>query len=109
IIFKHSIHLTDVVEKYEVLSDDTIKQYEFVFEDFGIGMPSKAGEGERFVSEDGKYYIKDMNRIFPSMNIRNGKAVSEHRLVWGGNEEHCIFFNDYFEPGASFTIKINKL
>src|SRR5690625_3855892 len=50
IIFTHSIHLTDVVEKYEVQADLTIKQYEMVFEEFGIGMPSNAKEGETLVS-----------------------------------------------------------
>lgn len=109
VIFTHSIHLTDVVEKYQVLPDKDIKQYEFVFEEYGIGMPSNAGEGERFVSEDGKYYIKDMNLIFPSINIRNGKTVSEHRLAWGPHEEHRVFFNDYFEPGESLTMKVSKL
>lgn len=109
IIFTHSIHLTDVVEKYKVLQDHTIQEYEFVFEQFGIGMPSDAGEGERFVVKDGKYHIKDMNLTFPSMNIRNGKVVSEHRLVWGKEDEHLVYFNEYFDPGAWFTVKIDKL
>src|SRR5690625_1044123 len=33
IIFKHSIHLTDVVEKYEVMDNDMIKQTEIVYEE----------------------------------------------------------------------------
>jgi len=109
IIFTHSIHLTDVVEKYIVLDNHQIKQYEFVYEEFGIGMPSNAGEGEEFVYEDGKYHIKNMNNIFPELKIRNGKAVSEHRLVWGEDEEYMTWFNDYFEPGAWFTVQIDKL
>lgn len=109
IVFTHSIHLTDVVEKYEVLDDLTIKQYEIVFEEFGIGMPSGANEGETFVQEDGKYYIKNMNLIFPSINIRNGKVVSKHRLVWGKYAEHLVHFNDYLEPGARYTMKIDRL
>lgn len=108
-IYTHSIHLTDVVEKYEVLDDFTIKGYEIVFEEFGIGMPSNAGEGERFVIEDGKYHIKDMNSIFPYINIRNGRVVSEHRLVWGKYDEHLVNFNDYFEPGEYLRMKIDRL
>jgi len=109
IIFKHSIHLTDVVEKYEVMDNDMIKQTEIVYEEFGIGMPSNAQEGETFVYEDGKYHIKDLNNIFHSMNVRNGKTVSETRLVWGIQGEHLVWFNDYFKPGAWFTLKIEKL
>lgn len=112
IIFKHSIHLTDVVEKYRLMDDHNIKQYEIVYEHFGIGMPSNAGRGETFVYENGKYYIKDLDNLFASMNIRNGKTVSEHRLVWGppdDEERFIVWFNDYFEPGAWFTVKSNKL
>src|SRR5699024_6279185 len=103
IIFKHSIHLTDVMDNYD------IKQNEIVYEEFGIGMPSNAEEGETFVYEDGKYHIKDLDNIFPSMNVRNGKTVSETRLAWGNQSEHMVWFNDYFKPGAWFTLKIEKL
>lgn len=109
IIWTHSIHLTDVVEKYKVMKDHEIKQYEIVYEHFGIGMPSNAGEGESFVFEDGKYHIKGIDTIFPTMKIRNGKTVSKHRLVWGTNDENMVKFNDYFEPGAWFTIKVDHL
>src|SRR5699024_6489267 len=83
IIFTHSIHLTDVVEIYEVTADHRMKQSEIIFEQFGIGMPSNAEEGETFVYEDGKYHIQHMNHRFTSLNIRNGKTVSNHRLIWG--------------------------
>ncbi|MEI3607280.1 DUF1850 domain-containing protein [Pseudogracilibacillus sp. SE30717A] len=110
IIFTHSIHLTDVVEKYIITKDNKIKQYEFIFEEFGIGMPSNAETDEEFVYEDGKYHIKNMNNIFSSMKIRNGKTVSEHRLVWEKNGiKHQVYFNNYFEPGDWFTVKIEKI
>ncbi|WP_085993950.1 DUF1850 domain-containing protein [Oceanobacillus senegalensis] len=112
IIFKHSIHLKDVVEKYKVTDDLQIKQYEFVYEEFGIGMPSNAQEGESFVYEDGKYHIRDIDRIFPFINVRNGKTVSKNRLVWGtedSEEEHMVWFNEYFKPGAWFTIKVERI
>ena len=107
IVFKHSIHLTDVTEKYRVTKDLQIEQYEFVYEHFAIGMPANAAEGEEFVYEDGKYYIKNMSRAFPSLNIRNGKTVSEQRLLWG--DDQMVWFNEYFEPGAWFTVKVTKL
>ncbi|MEN2767170.1 DUF1850 domain-containing protein [Ornithinibacillus xuwenensis] len=109
IIFTHSIHLTDVTEIYEVLSDQSIKQNEIIYEHYGIGMPANDTEGGTFVYEDGKYHIKDMNRIFPYINLRNGKTVPRHRLVWGERAEHMVWFNDYFQPGARFTIRVDKL
>lgn len=107
-IFKHSIHLTDVVEKYEINADLQIKQYEIVFEEFGIGMPSYAKAEEVFEYNDGKYHIKQLNNLFEVIKIRNGKTVSENRLVWKDNQ-HEVYFNDYFDPGAWFTVKVEKL
>ena len=111
IIFTHSIHLTDVVEKYKITENLQIEQYEFVYEEFRIGMPSNAEEGEFFVYEDGKYHIKNMNNVFESLQIRNGKTVSKHRLVWGTKDDeqkHMVWFNDYFEPGEWYTLKVER-
>src|SRR5699024_8890129 len=111
IIFTHSIHLTDVVEKYEITNNNDILQDEIVYEEFGIGMPSNAEEGQDFEYEDGKYHIKNLNNVFPEMNIRNGKTVSEHRLLWGDADDmqHKVLFNDFFEPGGWFKVKYTKL
>ncbi|MGJ9458291.1 DUF1850 domain-containing protein [Oceanobacillus sp. CF4.6] len=117
LIFTHSIHLTDVVEKYEVTDKYHMKQYEIVYEEFGIGMPSNAQKGETFIYEDGKYHIKDLDNYFSTMKVRNGKTVSENRLAWEttssnintSREKHEVWFNDYFEPGAWYTVKIEKL
>lgn len=111
ITFVHSIHLTDVVEKYVITDEGNIKQYEMIFEQFGIGMPSTIEEGEEMVFEDGKYHIRNMNNIFESFNIRNGKTVSKHRLSWKGSDDelYTVFFNDYFEPGNWYKVKVEKL
>lgn len=110
IIFVHSIHLTDVTEKYELTKDKQIKQSEMIFSDFGIGMPYEVKEHEEIFYEDGFYHLINMDNRFDSMKIRNGKTVSKHRFVWNeGTKEHRIKFNDYFEPGAWFTVKHDKL
>ncbi len=110
IIFVHSIHLTDVTEKYEITQDKQIKQSQMIFSDFGIGMPYEVKEHEEIFYEDGFYHLTKMDNRFDSMKIRNGKTVSEHRFVWKKNDEkHMVEFNDYFEPGAWFTVKSDKL
>lgn len=112
IIFTHSIHLTDVVEKYHITDESTIMQDVIIFESFGIGMPSNAEEGQVFEYKDGKYHISNLNNEFESMNIRNGKTVSEHRLRWieqDSDVEKKVWFNDYFEPGAWFTVQMDRL
>lgn len=110
ITFTHSIHLTDVIEIYSITDDLQIRQKEIIYEEFGIGMPANAEAGQVFVYENGKYAIKQIQTIFPSMNIRNGKTVSEHRLSWeeeGGKKQ--VRFNDYFKPGDWFTVKVERI
>lgn len=109
VIWKHSIHLTDVVEKYKLQDNDHIKQYEIVYEHFGIGMPSYALQGEKFTYKNGKYHISNLNNVFPEISIRNGRTVSKHRLVWGEKGEHMIWFNQYFQPGAVYKMRAKKL
>src|SRR5690625_5919065 len=80
------------------------------FSDLGIGITYEVKEHEEIFYEDGFYHLINMDNRFDSMKIRNGKTVSKHRFVWNeGNEEHMIKFNDYFEPGAWFTVKNAKL
>ena len=111
IIFVHSIHLTDVTEKYEITEDNQIKQYEMIFSDFGIGMPSEVKAHEEIYYEDGFYHIIHMNNVFDSLQLRNGKTVSEHRFVWNDQDgkQQTVYLNDYMEPGALFTLKVDTL
>lgn len=109
IIFVHSIHLTDVTEKYEIMDNGKIKQYEMIFSQFGIGMPSEVEEEEEIYYEDGFYHLTNMNNIFDSLHIRNGKTVSEHRFVWKDSREHQVYLNEFMDPGAFFELKVKKL
>lgn len=111
IIFVHSIHLKDVTEKYVMTKNNQIKQYEMIFSDFGIGMPYEVKDHEEIYYEDGFYHVTNMDNRFDQMKIRNGKTVSEHRFIWKTKNgvEQKINFNDYFEPGAWFTVRSDEL
>lgn len=111
LVFSHSIHRTDVTEKYTVTTDMEIEQYEIMYEQFGIGMPSNAGEGETFTYEDGVYHIKDLNNRFDEIKLRNGKTVSENRLGWEADSGglKMVWLNDYFAPGALLTLRVEKM
>lgn len=111
IIFTHSIYLKDVTEKYEITTNKKIKQYEMIFSDFGIGMPYEVKEHEEIFYENGFYHVINMNNQFDSLKIRNGKTVSEHRFIWQekNKKEKRVSFNDYFKPGAWFTVKSEEL
>ena len=111
LVFTHSIHHTDVTEKYSITANMQIEQYEIIFEQFGIGMPSNSGEGETFTYEDGVYHIKDLNNRFEEIKLRNGKTVSENRLGWEAHsgEYKMVWLNDYFAPGAMLTLRVEKM
>lgn len=104
--YTHSIHLTDVVESYQLVKNDQIKQYELMYEDFSIGMPENAGEGEVFQQKNGKYYLKNMNRIFPFFDLRVGQVRANHTVIYKQVEYPL---SHYVQPGTWVRIKIERL
>lgn len=104
--FTHSIHLSPVVETYEAAENEEIRQIEISYEEFAIGMPSQAEGNEKFIKKNGKYYIKNMNRIFPSIHLRIGKVIANHTFRTG---QKSVPFSSFAEPGSVVTINIEKL
>lgn len=104
--YTHSIHLTDVVESYKIINQNQIQQYELMYEDFAIGMPSDAGKGETFEEIDGKYFIKNMKRIFPFFDLRIGQVRANHRVIFN-NKEYPL--SQFIEPGTLVRVEIQKL
>ncbi|MCM3707082.1 MULTISPECIES: DUF1850 domain-containing protein [Cytobacillus] len=104
--YTHSIHLSDVVESYTITEDGNINLFELVYEDFSIGMPENASEGEIFEQKDGKYYIKNMKRVLPSFDLRLGKVRANHRLIFKDKE---YVLSNYIEPGTWVRIKAKKI
>src|SRR5690625_6954174 len=83
-----------------------------VFEQFGIGMPSVDGAGETLIYDEGKYYYGSGDQVFSELKIRNGKTVSKHRLSYQRENEKelsAALFNDYFEPGSWYTVKVDHI
>ncbi|WP_338449009.1 DUF1850 domain-containing protein [Niallia oryzisoli] len=104
--YTHSIHLSDVVESYEVTGDRQIKQYELMYEDFAIGMPENASGGETFEQKNGKYYLKNMDRKFPSFDLRTGKVRANHTLIFLEKEYPL---SRVIKPGTWVRIKIARI
>lgn len=103
--YTHSIHLSDVVESYR-LSKNKIIQKELAYEDFAIGMPSNAEGKEVFQEENGIYYIKNMNRTFPFIDLRIGQVRANHRLIY---ENRTYTLSKSIEPGTWVRISERKL
>lgn len=104
--YKHSIHLSDVFESYKVTESHKIRQYELEYEDFAIGMPSEAADGETFEMKDGKYYIKNMTREFAQFDLRLGQVRANHTLIY---EDITYPLSKAIEPGTRVRIKIEEI
>ena len=104
--YKHSIHLSDVIESYKVTEQNEIQQYELEYEEFAVGMPAGASEGETFEMKDGKFFIKNMKRKFPSFILRIGQVRANHTLVY---QNGSYPLSSYNEPGSRVRIQVQKL
>lgn len=104
--YTHSIHLSEVVESYQITNSKMIQQYELMYEDFAVGMPADAGEGESFEQINGKYYIKNMKRVFPYFHLRIGQVRANHRVIYK-NKEYPL--SRALQPGTSVKVDIRKL
>lgn len=104
--YTHSIHLSDVIESFEVLPDNTLRLVELEYEDFNIGMPSNAGEGESFIEKDGKYYIKNMDRRLPEFRILIGDVDAGLYLLKNGEE---VDLKKALVRGETYTFRVQRL
>jgi len=103
--YTHSIHLSDVIESYEVSADQFILQA-LEYEDFAIGMPSGAEEGETFRQENGKYYIENMNRSMADFTLFVGD-IDEDLVLRYENQEYDL--KKYLKRGESFRFEPERL
>ncbi len=104
--YTHSIHLSDVIESYEITKAQKIRQYELEYEDFAIGMPSETAEGEQFEIKDGKYFIKNMDREFAYFDLRLGQVRANHTLIL---DDLSYPLSKAIEPGTRVRIKVEKI
>jgi hypothetical protein len=104
--YTHSIHLSEVIESYQITPSFSIQQQELMYEDFGIGMPANAADGEIFEQKDGKYYIKNMKLVFPFFHLRIGQVRANHRVIFK-NKEYPLTRS--IRPGTSVKVEIRKI
>ncbi|AQQ53891.1 DUF1850 domain-containing protein [Planococcus lenghuensis] len=104
--YTHSIHLSDVVESYEVTKEGNFRITELQYEDFAIGMPANAGKGEVFVEEDGKFFIRNMNRILPEFSLFVGDVDLDLELM---TEGRVYDLKEVLQRGESYTFHVEKL
>lgn len=103
--YTHTIHLSDVIETYDVTSNQFILQ-SLEYEDFAIGMPSGAEDGETFREENGKYYIENMNRKMSGFHLFVGDVDYDLALRYE-NREYDL--KKFLKRGDSYLFKPGRL
>ncbi|RBW67471.1 DUF1850 domain-containing protein [Bacillus taeanensis] len=106
IMYTHSVHLTPVIETYHINSSDHIIQSELEYENFAIGMPSNASGEERFIHKNGKYYISNMNLSFPYIDVRVGRVIANHTIIY---KKQAIPFKEFAGPGTWTRLKVKNV
>ncbi|WP_147535260.1 DUF1850 domain-containing protein [Bacillus marasmi] len=104
--YTHSIHLSDVQESFRLTNEGVIQLYELEYEDFAVGMPSNAEDGEMFIESDGKYFIKNMNRLFHYIDLRIGQVRANHTVIYRENQYPLTKF---IKPGTWVRLKSKHL
>lgn len=103
----HSIHRSTVIDTYRITTDNRIQQTTLQYEDMAIGMPSNAlYEGEKFVEKDGKYFIENMNRVFPSINLGTSQVVVSHKI---NTLDKQYKLDAFIEPGSLIEIEVQDV
>lgn len=83
--YTHSIHLTDVLETYEITDSNQIRLLSMEYEDVAIGMPAHAEEGQTLSYKNGKYKLEFENQIIDSFTLYVGDINLELAFIYEGN------------------------
>ena len=109
ISFLHSWARTPVHEVFQVDALNNIVLKETIYEDFGAGLPHEPEPGRPMFSmtvENGKIHIRDIDRIVSDLQIRTGRFVAAHTLIYG--DKH-IPFSDFAAPGSVVIFKVQSV
>ena len=105
--FLHSWAKTYVYEIFQVDENNIILK-ETIYEDFGAGLPheSEPGRPMSMTIENGKIHIRDINKIVPNLQIRTGRVIASHTLIYG---DRYVPFSDFAAPGSAVIFKIESI
>lgn len=104
--YVHSIHLTDVIETYEVINEGQIRLLSMTYENLGIGLPGDAAEGETISLNNGIYTLKYNDKVIDDFTLFIGSVDAELAFRYNENE---LDLKEYFDKGESYLVKVKKL
>ncbi|KGR90204.1 RocC [Ureibacillus massiliensis 4400831 = CIP 108448 = CCUG 49529] len=84
--FTHSIHLTDVLETYEITDSNRLKLVSMEYEDVNVGMPAHAEEDQTLTFEDGKYKLSYKDKTIDNFTLLIGNVDYDLFFQYKGEE-----------------------
>lgn len=105
-VYTHSIHLSDVIENFEVTEDKMIRALSMEYEDLAIGMPGNAEEGQALTIENGKYILSYEANYMQSftMHISN---ISSKQFFYYEDKEYDL--KKALKKGSSYLFTLKKI
>ncbi|MFC7686122.1 DUF1850 domain-containing protein [Ureibacillus sp. GCM10028918] len=104
--YTHSIHLTDVLETYEITDSNQIRLRSMEYEDVAIGMPAHAEEGQTVSYENGKYKLQFSNETLDSFTLYVGDINQELAVIYNGQ---TYDLKKSLERGSAFLFEIKNI
>ncbi|MCZ2256887.1 DUF1850 domain-containing protein [Sporosarcina sp. G11-34] len=101
--YVHSIHLTDVIETYEVTEDSKIRFLSMSYESLGIGLPGYAADGETFLAENGMYTLTYNDHVIDSFVLFIAAIDEDLALRYKENE---LNLKEKLEKGKSYKVNV---
>ena len=104
--YTHSIHLSDVVEYYEVVNQDTFQAIAMEYEDVAIGMPGNAEEGQTLIIKDGKYRLVSDAKFLTSYTLHISNISSKQHFIYDDVEYDL---KNVLKKGSSYLFSLKKI
>ena len=104
--YTHSIHLTDVLETYEITDSNQIRLLSMEYEDVAIGMPAHAEEGQTLSYENGAYKLEFENQTLDSFTLYIGNINLELAVIYEGK---TYDLKKSLRRGNSFLFEIKRI
>ena len=104
--FTHSIHLTDVIESYELEPSRNIRLVSMEYEDVAIGMPSYAEEGQSLTYDNGVYTLRYDDAIIKDFAMYIGNVDYDLLFLYEGK---VIDLKKELTKGDSYLFQAQKI
>lgn len=104
--YTHSIHLTDVLENYEVTKTKKLRLISMEYEDVAIGMPAHAEEGQTLTYDNGKYKLEFSNQTLDNFTLYVGDIDRDLYFNYDGKSYN---FKKSLHRGSSYLFEIKTI